>query len=310
MQLTSISSKYPVFVKTCELLRQSFFYKDIETLIERTPIDIELAEKMCTSALILCGNDWGVYEGKLNNLYQLNMDFLKLQAELERTGKYKYSSFKEVEEAVFFQEDGSHGVGYLWGLYFSQIFWVIHHRLLHFFLNDFVLIQQQKGIVLEVPVGSGVFLASFLEKLQGWQGVGLDLSESAVNMSSSLFRLKGFEDVEVLQQDFLMYESDNRFDAIICGELIEHVEDPLLVLRKIHTLLNEQGKVFLTTVVWAAGIDHIYLYKSANEIRCHLQEAGFLIEKELIQPVFEKDKNRLDEERVALNYAAVLVKQI
>jgi len=40
---------------------------------------------------------------------------------------------------------------------------------------------------------------------------------------------------------------DRRFDTIICGELIEHIENPYMLLRDLRKLLNDNGKLILST---------------------------------------------------------------
>ncbi len=78
------------------------------------------------------------------------------------------------------------------------------------------------------------------------------------------------------------------------------------MLEKLKVLLNDNGKLFLTTVAWAASIDHIYLFRSVEEIR-DLLEKYFNIEEELALTVFE-NKNIHDQD-TAINYAAILTKK-
>lgn len=40
---------------------------------------------------------------------------------------------------------------------------------------------------------------------------------------------------------------DERFDAVVAGEIIEHLERPIDFLREIHCLLKPEGKVILST---------------------------------------------------------------
>jgi hypothetical protein len=51
-------------------------------------------------------------------------------------------------------------------------------------------------------------------------------------------------------------------------------------------------------------IDHIYLYYSADDVRDHIREAGFLPEKELVQAVFEKVSP--EGRNTPVNYCAIL----
>ncbi len=308
----SLEKKYPVFYKTCIHLQKSFFYKDIFNANEHIPVNYPLAEKICADVLLLSHNNWDDYVKKVDRLIDINMEFLKLQAHLERDGKYLYSSFEEVEREVFSKKDENDesGVKYLWGLYFTQIFWVTHHRLFNFFINEFVGGCREGGACLEIPVGSGIFLAHFLIHKKNWRGVGIDLSNSAIDITKQLFATNNLNPrTTLLEEDILKYDDSTTYDRIICGELLEHVENPLLILKKLHSLLKKDGKLFLTTVAWAAGIDHIYLYRNADEIREHITLSGFTIEKEFIQNVFPKDKDRVGENNIALNYTAILTKE-
>jgi len=40
---------------------------------------------------------------------------------------------------------------------------------------------------------------------------------------------------------------DNRFDTVVIAEVIEHVESPFLLLKEIHRVLKEGGKIIITT---------------------------------------------------------------
>jgi len=57
-----------------------------------------------------------------------------------------------------------------------------------------------------------------------------------------------------------------------------------------------------------AHIDHIYLYKNAEEVRNHIRKAGFFIEKELVQASFEKDEADPEKSKIPVSYAAILSK--
>ena len=306
----NVEREYPLFYRTCLYLQKtSFFYKDIFAANEQIPINYALAEKVCSDAFTICHSDWSEYTKKLTGLLEINIQFLKLQALLEKNGKYLYSSFKEVEREVFKKKKPGEveGVDYIWGLYFTEIFWVTHHRLFNFFIEEFANKVLSKGTCLDAPVGSGIFLSNFLSINKDWKGIGVDLSDTAIDFAKQLFEINGqLNQIKLIKEDINKYKSGVNFDRIICAEFLEHVENPVAVLKKIKSLLADGGKVFLTTVAWAAAIDHIYLYRNADEIRSHIAQSGLIIEKELIQNIFPKDEGRLEESNVALNYIAVL----
>lgn len=308
LPVDEIKNSYPLFHKTCLYLQEkAFFYNDIFI----RAFDFEFAEKTCVDAYRVGHSNWGEYKKKLDELLRLSLEFLTLQAELERTGRYRYSTFAEVEKEVFQKDqiEGRGGVGYLWGLYFTEVFWETHHRLFQFFLREFAAKCGGGGACLDVPVGTGIFLSNFLSANPKWNGIGVDLSPQAISAAEMLFLVNWQSaQVSIREEDIYAYGAAEQVDRIICVEFLEHVEDPLRVLAKLHDTLKADGKVFLATVAWAAAIDHIYLYKSADEIRRHIARSGFVIEKEYVQNIFPKDAERLFQSKVALNFAAILKK--
>ncbi len=57
-------------------------------------------------------------------------------------------------------------------------------------------------------------------------------------------RGKGYEAIELdITQHFL----DRRFDVIVCGEVIEHVSNPVALFANCRSMLNSDGQLFLTT---------------------------------------------------------------
>ncbi len=307
---TKIEKSYPVFYKTANYLISILpsFERTIENQINNE-FDFEFAERICTMGLKISKN-WQQYCSHVNNLKEMSQDFLRLQIELEKTGKYTFSSFEEVQKFVYTRNDDE-GPNYLWGLYFSEIFWKVHYNFVNFFLTNFVRNQTQNGTILEVPSGTGFFLSEFLHANVSWNGLGVDISESSIEFSKKLLETNNisFNSYELIKQDFLKLDESKCFDRICCGEFLEHLENPLQALQKFHRLLNKHGKIFITVAVWAANIDHIYLYKNAEEVREHIRDAGFKIEMELVQAVFEKNEKDPEEEKIPVSYAAILSKK-
>jgi SAM-dependent methyltransferase len=302
---------YPIFDKTANYLKNKapFFRKTIPNQIN-TNFNFELAERLCKTGLSICDNNWDDYFKKLNNLIDMSIDFLKLQIKLEKTGKYFYSSFEEVEKYVYSENELDEGPNYLWGLYFSEIFWKIHHNFVNFFLDEFVQ-SKEEGSFLEIPSGTGFFLCEFLRKNPNWDGVGVDIATASIKFSETLLQKNNIpkKSYKIIKEDFLKFDESKKFDKISCGEFLEHLEDPVKALNKFHRLLKKDGELFITVAVWAAHIDHIYLYDSAQQVRNHIETAGFNIKKELVQSVFEKDENYPEKEKIPVSYAAILTKK-
>ena len=270
--------------------------------------NFELSERICENGLKMSNNDYNIYCSNLNNLIDMSKEFLKLQKNLEETGKYLYSKFDEVEKNEYNVNNEVDGPDYLWGLYFSEIFWKIHHNFTNFSLNNFMSDLPSTGNILEVPSGTGFFLCEFLRKNPNWFAVGVDLADSAIEFSHKLFQVNKISknSYKIIKMNFHQLEPNKKYDRILCGEFLEHLEDPLSALKKLKSLLTDNGKLFVTAAVWAAHIDHIFLYKSSEEVRNHIKKAGLKIEKELVQAVFEKDEADPEKEKIPVSYAAIL----
>ena len=308
-----LEKDFPVFYKTANYLknRVNFFKYSLPKLFDAN-YNYELAERLCKIGLEISSNDWGKYFKNVDGLIYLSLDFLKLQVNLEKTRKYLYSSFKEVEENIYSKTNQhEEGPNYLWGLYFSEVFWKIHHNFFNFFLKNFVDQRQNHGTILEIPSGTGFFLSEFLRENPEWRGTGIDLADTAIAISEMVLNANNIpkKSYNIIKKNFLDFDAIEKFDRIICGEFLEHVEDPLKILMKLNSLLKENGKIFLTVAVWAAGIDHIYLYTNPQEVRDHTHQAGFHIEKELVQSVFEKDEGNPEKGNIPVSYAAILLKK-
>lgn len=262
-----------------------------------------LAEHICDLAFELCDRDSTKFDAAIQDFINLSADFISLQMELEESGKYKYSSFEETQKEVL-ENSQIMLRTYLNGLLLSQAFWVNHLRIFEFFIEKFCNKQPSTGKLLEVPIGTGIFLSEFLTRNKQWSGCGYDISQHSVNYAQSLLeiRLPGDPSATLARCNVFDLPESDRFDAIICGELMEHLEDPQSLIAKLHRLVRTDGQVFITAAIYAAHIDHIYLFKSAQEVRDMILPY-FSIAKELVLPVY-KDKSA-DDLRTPMVYACV-----
>lgn len=125
----------------------------------------------------------------------------------------------------------------------------------------------------------------------GWDVTGVDPSEEGIAQAHSAFpklKLKQHSAYDDLAVEF------GRFPAVVCMEVIEHVYDPRRLLRTAHGLLEEGGKLIITTpyhgylknlLLAATGrMEHHFdvttdnghiKFFSARTLRTLLSEAGF-----------------------------------
>lgn len=144
--------------------------------------------------------------------------------------------------------------------------------------------RQQPGSILDVGCGNGERLLLFRER--GWQVQGQDVDPKALERARE-------RDLEV--HIGILSELDlpaNSLDAVIIYHVIEHVSDPLAVLKECHRLLRTGGCLALATPnIRSAGhrrfqsawrdLDpprHLHLF-SPEALRSTVHKAGFEIDR-------------------------------
>ena len=94
--------------------------------------------------------------------------------------------------------------------------------------------------ILDVGIGTGIFL--HLARERGWDPTGVELCAERAAKAAKEFELPiavgPFE-----EQGF----DGRRFHAITMLDVLEHVTDPLTMLRRAHTLLEPGGVVFVSS---------------------------------------------------------------
>jgi len=99
------------------------------------------------------------------------------------------------------------------------------------------------------------------------------------------------------------------FDAIIMGEVLEHVEQPEKFMKQIHRLAKEDAYIFITTCVDAPVVDHIYLFENTKQIADLFMRCGLKIKEELFLPYEGKTLEESFAQRLPVSVAYVLQKQ-
>jgi SAM-dependent methyltransferase len=220
-------------------------------------------------------------EAALQGYSRFVRDSMRLQAAFERTGRYQSSSYAEAAARVYHNE-GYMMSQYLPGLLLSHYLWPHHYRQLLFFDAAFVRQLRDTGVArfAEVGVGTGIYSRRILGALPGATGVGYDISPSAQRFATRHLDACGVGHRYALElRDVLAHPPAERFPAVVCVEVLEHLEDPVAFLAGVRQLLAPGGTAFITAAVNADHADHIYLYRSAAEVEAHVRAAGFVVEQ-------------------------------
>jgi O-antigen biosynthesis protein len=95
--------------------------------------------------------------------------------------------------------------------------------------------------VLDVGCSTG-YLAKRMQE-RGASVIGLDVEERAAAEARRFCEDVYVGDVETMELPF----EPGRFDAIVCGDLIEHLRDPQAFLTRVRPLLRPGGRLVLST---------------------------------------------------------------
>ena len=95
----------------------------------------------------------------------------------------------------------------------------------------------EPGSVLDVGSGLGVFPARMKEA--GWRPTALDPDPRAVAHA------RDHVGVEAVQADFMTVRELRRHDLVALNKVLEHVEDPVAMLRRAHAVLAADGTVYV-----------------------------------------------------------------
>ncbi|MBB6216429.1 2-polyprenyl-3-methyl-5-hydroxy-6-metoxy-1,4-benzoquinol methylase [Anaerosolibacter carboniphilus] len=306
--MISYKNKYPEFVSIIELVLKDnpLQRKKISSFLEKQDLSYwTFAEELSNSL-----NQYFLASGhnKLDVVKAYNktcMEILREQIRFKKTGYYLCNSSQIVETEVYSDKDKMRN--YIIGLLLSYLFWPNHYAILDFFQKE--LNQVDTSRCLEIGAGHGLFTAQVLKKFNNAEINIIDISNESLQIAKEIlcaFNLPT-DNIHFMLQDFLKTgDGIAKFDFIIMGEVLEHVEDAPGFLLKAKELLDKDGKIFMSTCVNSPAIDHIYHFKTIDEIRNLIRSIGLSISDEIVLPVEDIPEEKWEKDLVAINYAAIL----
>ncbi|MBW3015174.1 class I SAM-dependent methyltransferase [Candidatus Woesearchaeota archaeon] len=125
--------------------------------------------------------------------------------------------------------------------YFHPNFFVRYPEVKRVEIIKKMLKAQSKDNILEIGCGAG----HIIKNIRRGQITGIDLSESALRVAKN--RLRGMNNVRLLKanaEDLAFL--NEKFDKIICTEVLEHVENPSKVISEILKVSHRKTSIILT----------------------------------------------------------------
>jgi 2-polyprenyl-3-methyl-5-hydroxy-6-metoxy-1,4-benzoquinol methylase len=207
---------------------------------------------------------------------------LEEELEFRRSGKYKCSSFVEAERTVY--SNNSLMASYMDGLLLSQVLWTNHVATINFYTREFLGNGPRVASHLEIGPGHGLLL--FLASSSAAQSTGWDVSATSVERTRSMLAKLGAESAVSLEvRDLFGASSDaERFDRVVISEVIEHLERPVKALVALRSLMTPGARIYINAPVNSPTIDHIFLFRTPEEVVELVCQAGFDIESVCVAP--------------------------
>jgi SAM-dependent methyltransferase len=216
------------------------------------------------------------------------MHLLREQKRFEKELAYPNKSYDEVAAQVYLDADYMTSE-YLPGLLLSHFLWPHHYHQIRFFETAFVSQMQLEAAprFVEVGVGTGLFSRRVLQRIPQATGRAFDISPASQAFAAAHIGAFGFDDRWQVELRDVVSDASESTEWLICVEVLEHLEDPVAFLRGLRAILRPDGRAFITAALNAAHVDHIYLYRTADDVIVQLEEAGFALEQGFIGAAYK-----------------------
>lgn len=152
------------------------------------------------------------------------------------------------------------------------------------------LIDNSPKKIIDVGCASGWFLSQVHSKFPSAQCVGVDVYKKAINWGKVQYPYLTLQTADVHKLPY----KDNSFDVVISAEVLEHVVDPIKVLKEMKRVATPSGIIviemdsgnWLFHLVWKIWTKakgkvwhdaHIQIY-NADILKKDIQKAGLTIE--------------------------------
>lgn len=245
-------------------------------------------------------------ETVVDSYLELVNQMMHSRLEFLRTGQYPMKSQQVAYNDIYMNNDTMQQ--YMLGLALSYFLWRHQFQLFIFYRKNV-----QKAVngtrFLEVGCGHGLLLVELLSRMSEQAVVDVvDISGQSLVMTQNLLHASfpGDNRSRFFHSDILNFKAELTYDFITIGEVLEHVENPRLLLSKLAGLLAADGRIFVTTCANCPAIDHVYHFQDVQQIVNTIDDAGLEVVDEIIAPSEKKDPEYLKKNRVDISYAAIL----
>lgn len=205
-------------------------------------------------------------------------DALRSQVFFERFGRYPATDYLEVTKACYLDEDYMNR-RYLPGQYLSHYIWPHHYKMMKRFSEVLLsAIDEPVHLFCEVGVGCGMYSLQTLLKRQESKGLGFDISPHSTSFTQRVINAHALDArYETHTEDAFSHCVGLSVDLVISQEVLEHLPNPAEFIEQLRRVVRPRGWGYITAAINAAHTDHIYLYRSPDEVARQITRAGWEI---------------------------------
>ena len=212
----------------------------------------------------------------------VSIDFLRLQARFMRTGRYaRAGGAAELVDELYNDPEKMRGY-YLDGLALTYALWPNHARMIRFMSESFLPRLRPGDRVVEVGVGHGLLAALMFDAQPDLHYLGVDISPSSLEYAAEALTRIGVDagrvrmvGADAMSGELVRLGGPDGFDALVCCEVLEHVDRPDQLSAALAAALAPGRPGFVSTVANMEAEDHVYLFSDADQIRGMLTSTGW-----------------------------------
>lgn len=122
-----------------------------------------------------------------------------------------------------------------------------------------------------LDIGCGVGALSFYLASKGAVVDGIDISSRAISICNAYKKEANIKNVHFINADVENLDAPNKYDLIICSEVIEHVNNDVGLLRSAKRLLKPKGLILLSTPSKSTILYKLHLLDNFDRSVGHLR---------------------------------------
>lgn len=208
-------------------------------------------------------------------------DYLKMIKDMRTEGLYFYKHGKYrcdnqhiANEYVYSKPEVM--TYYMNALLVSQVMWKHHFNIFMYFQSHLKTLFKghSKLSILDIGPGHGFFSYLVKKEFPDYEKIDIvDISETSLEMTKKIIGYDG-EKIKYTKKDIFDYDDSNKYDFIVLGEVLEHLDEPKQILIKLSKLLKSGGLLWITTPTNSPALDHVYLFKTKDEVLTLIENSG------------------------------------